>query len=296
MDDQAKGLLITTLGVLLVTPDSLFVRILGGDPMVTAFWRGLGSGLSVLVFVLLAQGVRSFGAVLRTGWIGWTYIVLMGSTTLAFVLAIENTSVANAVFIFAAMPVFAMGFSWFWLGESVSARMVWTMIAVAAGLGVIAYGSGENQIASWVGDAFALYVAAAYAVALTLVRKVRDISMIPAIPIAYIGSALVIWTFTDPFPAFAAQAPTYITYGIFIGAATCLLTIGPRYISSAEVSLLVLLESVLAPILVWVIVNEHPGKWALIGGMIVIGALLISNLVALRRRRAEQIARDAVKD
>lgn len=285
MNDHLRGILITTLGVLLVTPDSLFVRLLGGDPLVTAFWRGLGSGLSVFVFVILFQGIRGFTAVLGTGWIGWTYIVLIGSTTMAFVLAIEHTSVANAVFIFAAMPVFAMLFSWLLMGERVSARMVWTMIAVAAGLGVIAYGSGENQIAHWVGDAFALYVAAAYALALTLVRRVKDISMIPAIPIAYIGSALMIWGFVDPFPAFATQAPTYLAHGVLIGAATCLLTIGPRYISSAEVSLLVLLESVLAPILVWVVVNEHPGKWALIGGMIVIGALLVSNFAALRKRQ-----------
>ncbi len=287
MNDHVKGILITTLGVLLVTPDSLFVRLLGGDPHVTAFWRGLGSGVSVLIYVLMFQGLRGFASVLRTGWIGWTYIVLIGSTTLAFVLAIEHTSVANAVFIFAAMPVFAMVFSWLLLGERVSGRMVWTMLAVAGGLGVIAYGSGESQIASWVGDVFALYVAAAYGLALTLVRKVKDTSMIPAIPIAYIGSALIIWTYVDPFPAFATAAPTYVAHGVFIGAATCLLTIGPRYISSAEVSLLILLESVLAPILVWMVVNEHPGVWAIAGGIIVIGALLVSNFVAMRRRRAQ---------
>ena len=67
--------------------------------------------------------------------------------------------------------------------------------------------------------------------------------------------------------------------------ATCFLTLGPRYISSPEVSLLILLESVLAPLLVWAIVGEDPGRWAMIGGAVVIGALLASNFVALRRRR-----------
>ena len=296
MNDHLRGIAITTLGVLLVTPDSLFVRLIGVDPLVTAFWRGFLSGSAVLVYVLLFQGIGAFGAVLRTGWIGLIYIVLVGSTTLAFVMAVEHTSVANAVFIFAAMPVFAMIFSWLLLGERVSARMVWTMIAVGGGLAVIAYGSGENEIAHWVGDLFALYVAGAYALALTLVRRVRDISMIPAIPIAYIGAAAVLAIFVNPLPAFTQQAPLFIGHGLFIGAATCLLTIGPRYISAAEVALLVLLESVLAPILVWFVINEYPGTWALIGGMIVIGALLVSNFVALRRRRAEKIARDTVKN
>ena len=75
----------------------------------------------------------------------------------------------------------------------------------------------------------------------------------------------------------------FLGHGAFIAAATCLLTLGPRYISSAEVSLLILLESVLAPILVWFVIGEDPGVWALIGGAVVVGALLVSNLVALRR-------------
>ena len=287
MNDHLKGVLITAFGVLLVTPDSLFVRLLGVDPLITAFWRGLGSGLAVLIYVLVFQGLSGFRAVLSTGWIGRAYMILIGSTTLAFVLAIENTSVANAVFIFATMPVFAMVFSWLLLGEAISRRMVWTMVAAAVGLGVIAYGSGENQIASWVGDLFALYVAVAYGLALTLLRRVKEVSMIPAIPIAFIGSAIVIAFFVNPVPAFAVQAPLFIAHGVFIGAATCFLTIGPRYISSSEVALLILLESVLAPLLVWAVIGEHPGKWAIAGGMIVIGALLVSNFVALRRRRAQ---------
>ncbi len=286
MNDQLKGILITTLGVLLVTPDSLFVRLIGGDPYITAFWRGLLSGGAVLIYVLLFQGKGAIMAVLRTGWVGAGYMVLIGSTTLAFVLAIENTSVANAVFIFAAMPVFAMIFGWMILGERVSPRMIWTMLAVGVGVGIIAYGSGSSQIAHWVGDLFALYVAAAYALALTLVRQVKGISMIPAIPIAYIGSALVIWLFTDPIATFGQSPTLFVGHGLFVATATCFLTLGPRLISASEVSLLVLLESVLAPILAWAIIGEHPGIWALAGGIVVIGALLVSNLIALRRRRA----------
>ena len=74
--------------------------------------------------------------------------------------------------------------------------------------------------------------------------------------------------------------------GVFIVVSMSLLAIGPRYIPSAEVSLLVLLESVLAPLLVWAVVGEHPGTWTLAGGVIVVGALLVSNVVALKGRSA----------
>ena len=285
MTDHLKGLFLTTLGVLFVVPDSLFVRLIQAEPMVTAFWRGMGSGLIILVVLLAVQGLSGIRAVLRTGWPGVIYMVLIGCTTPGFVLAITHTSVANVVFIFASMPIFASIFARIFLGEPISLRMVATMAVVMLGLGIIAYGSGESELASWKGDAWAVFVCAAYAAALTAVRKVKHVSMIPAIPIAYIGAALVILPFSAPMQPVATQWHLLFGHGAFIAIATCFLTLGPRYISSAEVSLLILLESVLAPILVWAVIGEDPGPWALVGGVVVIGALVVSNAVVLMRRR-----------
>ncbi len=288
MNMHAKGLLVTTLGVICVVPDSLFVKLIVADPMVTAFWRGMTSGVMILIGLLMVQGTRGFHAVVTSGWPGWIYIILIGSTAPGFVLAVTHTSVANVVFIFASMPVFAAIFGRVFLGETIRPRMVWTMLAVMVGLAIIAYGSGESEVASWKGDLIALYVSAAYAAALTAVRKLKSVSMIPAIPIGYIGGALLLWPFVEPMAPVAVQWPLLLGHGAFIAIATCLLTMGPRYISSAEVSLLILLESVLAPLLVWAVVGENPGRWAIFGGTVVIGALMVSNLVALRRRREIQ--------
>lgn len=285
MDDHLKGLIITTLGVLLVVPDSLFVRLINAEPMVTAFWRSLTAGSIVLLVLFAVQGASGFRAVMATGWSGLIYTLLIGTTAPAFVLAVTQTSVTNVVVIFASMPVFAAIFSWIYLGEPIRMRMVLTMAVVIVGLGVIAYGSGESDIASWKGDIWAVYISAAYAAALTAVRKVKATSMIPAIPIAYIGAALVLSPFVSPIEAFALEWPLFLAHGAFIGAASCLLALGPRYISSAEVSLLVLLETVLAPILVWAVIGEEPGPWALAGGTIVVGALVVSNSVSLVRQR-----------
>jgi len=285
MNDHLKGLLVTTLGVLFVVPDSLFVRLIAADPMVTAFWRGMTSGVIILAGLLAVQGTRGFALVLRSGWPGAIYICLIGFTAPGFVLAVTHTSVANVVFIFAAMPIFSALFARIFLGEPISRRVVLTMAAVMAGLGIIAHGSAENEVASWKGDVFALMVCAAYAGALTAVRGLRAISMVPAIPLAYIGAALVIWPFVEPMAPVETQWPLFLGHGMFIAAATCLMTLGPRYISTPEVALLILLESVLAPLLVWAVVGEDPGRWALVGGAVVISALLVSNLAALARRR-----------
>lgn len=279
MTDHFKGLLITTCGVLLVVPDSLFVRLIDADPMVTAFWRGIIAGGFILFGLLLFQGLSGFKGILKSGNPGLIYTFLIGSTAPAFVLAVTNTSVANVVFIFATIPIFASIFSLVFLKEPIRRNMVVTIFFVLIGLGVITYGSGYSEVASWEGDLWALYVSVAFAGALTAVRQVKGISMIPAIPIAYIGSAVLIGLFYLPLQEFKQDWYLFLGHGAFIAGATCLLTLGPRFLSSPEVSLLILLESVLAPILVWFFLGEYPGEWAIFGGTLVILTLIVSNIM-----------------
>lgn len=284
MPPQLKGLLITFAGVMFVVPDSLFVRLLDAEPLVIAFWRnGLAGGM-ILLGLLALRGTAPFREVLSTGRYGVLYVVTLAISGVLFVVAISLTSVANAVFIIAAMPVFASVFSWIFLGERISPRMALTIAAVIPGLGLIAYGSGETENASWRGDLAAVLVAASFAAGLTAARRVRHVSMVPAVPIAYCGSALVLLPFIDPFVIPASQIPVLLIYGVFIVCSASLLALGPRYITSAEVALLILLESVLAPLLVWIVLGENPGSWALTGGAIVVGALAVSNFVVLRRK------------
>jgi drug/metabolite transporter (DMT)-like permease len=281
LSEHLRGLLITTLGVLLVVPDSLFVRLIYAEPMVIAFWRSLISGVFVLFIVIALYGRQGFTDVFNAGFSSLIYAVLIASTAPAFVLAITNTSVANVVFILASMPVFATLFSRIFLGEPIRILMVLTMVIVAVGLCFIAYGSTTVQIASWKGDIWAVYVSVAFAAALTAVRSARAVSMIPAIPLGYIGGALVLSFFIAPFEVQVEDWKLILMHGTIIGASSCLLTLGPRFISSSEVSLLVLLESVLAPILVWFVLGEYPGQYAILGGCIVVSALSFFNLFNL---------------
>lgn len=287
MTDHAKGLLITTLGVLFIVPDSLFTRLIDADMVTVAFWRNATSGI-VAVLVLLAVERKDIVRTVRaTGRAGLIYGVIVALTGILFVFAVKLTSVANVVFILAAMPVFAAIFSWFMLGERIGSRMMATMLVVACGIAVIAYGSGSNEIASIEGDAIALAIAVIFAFALTVARRARSVSMMPAVPFAFLGAALVLWPFADVWSILPEHWWMIAVHGgIFITVSMSLLAIGPRYIPSAEVSLLVLLESVLAPLLVWAIIGEHPGAWTLAGGVVVVGALLVSNLVALMRMRS----------
>jgi len=288
MGDYQKGIIITFFGVLFVTPDSLFVRLISSDALTIAFWRSFAAGLLILVALITFTGFKNIRSLFLMGKLGWLYCFLIGSTSPAFVCAVENTSVANVVFIFAAMPIFAALFSYFMLGETIPRRVKKTIISVSLGLIIIAYGTNENETSNWIGDLFALYVCVSYAVALTLIRKLKSISMLPAIPIAYLGSAIILFFFTDPFIGFEGNAYLYFLHGVFIAIGTCFLAIGPRYISSPEASLLILLEAILAPLLVWVILYEYPGIWSLVGGTIIVLTLSISNLYSFSKVKRSQ--------
>lgn len=284
MTDQAKGLWITLLGVLFVVPDSLFVRLIEAPALTISFWRVMLAGGATGLYLLVRHGWAPFAAVLGTGWAGAIYIIGAGASGVLFVIAVSLTSVANVVFIIASLPVFASLFSRLFLGEPISTRMALTMAAVLPGLAIIAYGSGETAGASLRGDLMALGVSALFAAALTGARAARGVSMVPAVAMGYVAAGLAILPFATPLSVQVADVPLVAAHGALILASSVLLALGPRFITSAEVGMLVLLESVCAPLLVWVVIHENPGPYALIGGAIVVTAIFLSNLIVLRRR------------
>ncbi len=286
MTDQVKGLLYTVMGVLFVVPDSLFIRLIDAPGLVISFWRGAICGAVVLSFILLKQGSAPIRTAMNTGFLGALYAVTLGLSGVLFTLAVQLTSVANVVFIVASMPVFAALYSFAFMGEPIRKRMVLTMLAVFAGIGVIVYGSGETEGASLLGDLVALSVAAVFAISLTIARKLRPVSMVPMLPVAYLMTSLAILPFIAPFSIPDGQWHLPVLHGLFFAVSSVGLAVGPRFIPSAEVALLILLESVLAPLLVWAVLGENPGLWALAGGAIVLCALAVSNVVALRRQGA----------
>lgn len=273
-------------GVLFVVPDSLFVRLIDADAWTIAFWRLLLAGGGTALYLLVTSGVAPFRAVFSTGRNGLIYMFGIGASGILFVLAVSLTSVANVVFIIASLPVFAAIFSRIFLAEPFSQRTLLTIAAVVPGLAVIAYGSGETEGASIAGDLLAFSLSAVFAAALTAARHVRGTSMVPGVAMGYVMAALVVWPFAEPLSVPVSQVPLVLAHGGFILISSVLLALGPRYITSAEVGLLVLLESVLAPLLAWLVIGEDPGGYALVGGAIVIGALAVSNVVVMRRRQA----------
>ncbi|GHA59834.1 membrane protein [Amylibacter ulvae] len=290
MNDQTKGLLITVFGVLCIVPDALFVRLIDASTMTVTMWRNVLCGGVMLIAMLILHRGQTLKAIRAAGKAGLIYAVCAAGASILFVLSVRLTTVANTVFIISSLPVFAAFYSWLLMGERISKRMAWTIGLVMIGLIIIGYGSlGQEGSNIW-GDLAALGVAAIFSLGLTVARQKKSVSMVPMAAVAYLACGILLIPFSQPFNVPNDDWIFVILHGgVFIAISTAMLAIGPRYIPSAEVAVIILLESVLAPLLVWFVIGEEPHTSALIGGGLVIGVLFISNLIVLTRKRPQTV-------
>jgi len=280
---HTRGFLLTLFGVLVLTPDSLLVRLVGSDPWTVTAWRGVLSG-SVILLGFLAVHRRAAAYELgRLGASGLAVSALQGANAVFFVLALHHTAVANTLIILATTPLIAALLSFAVLRERVSLA---TWLAIAAGLGgvgvVVHDGLGRGTLA---GDAFALLTAASLAAAFVIIRRRRDLNLVPAAGLGALLSGLVVLPLAAPLSLAGVQIAYALAMSVLVlPVAFALLTLGPRTLPAPEVALLLLLETVLGPMWVWLGVGERPSEAAFLGGGIVIGTLVAHSAWRLGRR------------
>ena len=283
---QVKGLILTSIGVLAIVPDSILIRLIQADILTITFWRALIPGLIISLGVMIFYRKPTISFLKAPKLSGLIFIISHSFGTLFFVIAIELTSIASALFIISTSPIFAAIISRVFLNEKITYRMIFTIFGALIGIGVISLGSINSESIFAIGDIAALGAAMCLAISLTAARSASNFSMIPAVGVSSLLTSLCIFYFIEPFNLLYSDWVFILILGmIFVPIATCLIATGPRYITSAEVSLLLLLEATLAPILAWFILSEFPGFETILGGVIVISVLVFSNIIALRQSK-----------
>jgi len=283
LPDHLKGLVLTFGGVLVLTPDSLLVRLIEADPWTMVFWRGALMALGLGGFLVLYHRRQTPARFRAMGANGLLVAVILAAGSVLFILALNNTSVANTLVIVAAAPLIAAVFSHAFLGEPASPR-TWGAVVVALS-GIVVLASGSARGGTLAGDLAALGTAVCMAGSLVLIRRVRSANMLPAMVLSGGLGALVVAPWTAPFSIAPDQTWLLLILGLVVLPVSFgLLTLGPRYLPAPEVGLILLLETVLGPLWVWLVIGEEPGQRALVGGAIVIGALVGHSLLMLRRR------------
>ena len=192
-----------------------------------------------------------------------------------------NTSVANVLVFLASVPLIAALMTKMFLQDEIQ-KPTWIAIGVV-GFGLLIVGGPGLTGGNWVGDLIALLNAVIIAGFLTVVRGRSAVNLIPASGFGLLLAALV----ASPFAVFPEMSSSQWVYlivgaGLVLPVALGLLTLGPRYIPAPEAAMLSLLETVLGPLWVWLVISEQPDANTIIGGAIVVGALLVHAIWRMR--------------
>lgn len=208
---------------------------------------------------------------------------LLAGAGIAFLQAITNTTVANTLFTLSAIPFLSAFLAWLILRETLQRSTLATMLAAAVGVAVmIAEGVGTG---SFYGNAMALVTALLFSSYAIIVRQNRSIDMLPALLVSGLLIVLIagILRWDDLGISTHDLLLCLLLGGGLSGVANALFIAASRHLVAAELTLFMLLEFALGPIWVWIFINEVPSEWTIIGGAIVILAVVLRSLFQLRQ-------------
>jgi len=286
MRDGTRGLLITLAGVLLLTPDALLIRLVQTGAWTLLFWRGIGFFTVVGGWCLWRYRGRLRAAAAAAGAGGIAVALLFTLSSGAFLWSIGHTHAANTLVIVAVSPLFATVWSFVLLGERPRRD---TLLAIAAALaGVAATVSGSFGGIHLAGDLAALLSALFMALNFTLIRRLRSRDLAPAYALAGLFMAALGAAAADGL----AVPPDRVVWLVLLAFVVVplsftLIMTGPRFLQSAEVALLMLLETALGPLWVWLVLGEEPPAATLVGGTAIVLTLLLYAGNRLRRQRPD---------
>jgi drug/metabolite transporter (DMT)-like permease len=267
-----RGRIYVALAAVAWSTAGLFQRELSAGIGTQLAGRAAFAVVGVLAFVAIAERgavLRAFRAIGRDGLV---VAGLMAVSSGAFIVALNYTTVANVLFMQALAPVLAAVLGTF-VGEPV-ARRTWVAMTVAVlGVGLMVGGPDHPSVA---GVSISLLMSVSFAAVIVITRHRRDVSMAPATCLSQLLVLLFAAPFADPGEIGGRDLLLLAALGIGqIGLGLIFLSLGARLIPAAEVALITLLEIVLGPLWVWIALSERPGAATLIGGAIVLAAVLI---------------------
>ncbi|MFC0337392.1 EamA-like transporter family protein [Kushneria avicenniae] len=283
---HSRGLTLATLGIVVLSFDSLLVRLAATDGWNIAFWRG---ALMALIMGALYCQPRRLATLNAQRGASLISAGLLAAISLLFVMAVMHTRVANVVVILSTAPLFAAIFTRLFLQERVATR-TWVAIGLAM-LGLVIVFAGSLTGEGLLGDLYALGAAMAVGANLTLLRRYPVLDRLPLIAGGGVITAVIAWPMATPL---ALEPRSYLVLALMglvqMPLATALINNATRYLPSAEVALFYLVEAILGTLWVWWLLGENPPEATLYGGLLTLVTLLVNGWLGLRRARGRRIA------
>ncbi len=283
-DQRRRGQLLTAGGAIAWSTAGLFQRGIDATAPTQAAGRALVAGVALLLFASLTMRRRPLAMLRSLGRPGWGIAVFYAIASGSFLFSLSLTSVAHVMLIQSATPLIAALLARFLLGEAIFPRTWAAMACAVVGIGIMVGGSFDGG--SVLGDALSIVNAFSFACVIVVARRARP----GTTPLAGCFAQFLVVAALAPFATVsglgAADAFGLVSVGLiqmFLGIT--LFTAGARLIPAAQASLLTLLEVILAPFWVWLAFGETPGAATVVGGAILLGALVVHVLLDVRAER-----------
>ena len=277
------GPLLIFLGALSLSTGGLIVKSFEGATLwQILFWRSLFFSLTVLAFLILSYRKKTFKAFYDSGIPGIFGGIILSFGFCGYVFAMYNTTVANTNFIISLQILFLAIFGYFFLKEKISALTLFSIVLALSGVLLMVGNSltpGELS-----GNLAAFTMPITFAVLIMIVRKFPTVDMVPAQFIAGLSSCLIGYLLSSKI--FISSHDIFLGFlaGFFqVGFGFIFITIGARTTPSATVGIIMLSESVLGPIWAFLFVSERPSIYGLIGGAIILLAVLLQFYSILKK-------------
>lgn len=275
-------MLMMVISSVVISFGGLLIRSMeSAVPWQVNFYRSVALFGVVVGLILLQHRGKFIATIEKIGALGCLGGVFLGIAGIAFLQALTHTTVANTLFILGAIPFFAALVARILLKEKLTRATVLTMLVAAAGLTVMVL-EGIN-IGSGVGNGFALLTAITFALYAVIVRSKRQQDMLPTLLISSIFIIIValIMQADDLLISAHDLLLSFIWGGLLSGVANWLFIYASRHLAAAEITLFMLLEFALGPIWVWLVINEQPSRWTIIGGILIILAVAVRAIIEL---------------
>jgi drug/metabolite transporter (DMT)-like permease len=266
------------------------------DPWIIVFWRAFWGGAFLIAFMLWRDGPRGTIALFRNmGWPGIGVACCFATASTLFIVALQVTTVANILLLQSGVPLVAALIAWLLFREAVALPTWIAIAAVITGVVIMVSDSLTGRV-SPLGSALSVVVALAFAGATVITRRFAHVRMAPACCVATMISVAISAVLASGYAVSLKDMGLLFTFGALnLGLGFVFFTMGVRRVPASIGALIGTLETVLGPLWVWLVHDEVPSFRTLLGGAIILGALVAHLLWQLvKQGRPEAVTTKAV--
>ena len=282
LSSQHKGSLLAFIAVMLITPDSILIRLSNIETWGMLFYRGAIPFVVVLVGLIFFYKNNLFKALINIGYTGIFYVISFSICNITFIISIQNTNVANTLVMIAMAPMLSAILGSIFLKE-VPDRKTWIAIIITL-ISVTYIFHDSIEMGNFYGDLFGIITAFGLACNAVIARYAKNRDLVPSAVIGKLCVAVFAFFFVDTF----ALVDTDLIFVplmcvMCVAIPFVLVTIAPRFIPAEEVNLFFLLETIIGPFWVWLVINEQPSIETIQGGVVIILTIAIHSFLKLKK-------------